>query len=461
MPLARRLIEAVEHTLAVYRPWARLALAGTALIANAAAPPAGSAALGIAAIAGLLAFRARLRAIFLAAAVVQGSLLAGLAWLGGLPLPAALAVAARPAAGIAWMAWLAAAVEWRDVRRLVQGSAALDAVAELADAALAHGTLLLRSLERRNEVMALRDGRRSRSAALSRIGPVLAGGFAEAMDRARRLGEARALRAHGETPCTCAGPALRMREVSLAYADGTPRLIVPLLDLAPGEWIAVAGPSGSGKSTLLRAAAGLLPPIEGELSRLGMPLRPGPLAGRLDRRVALVLQNPDDQLIGATPLDDVAWGLCRRAVASADGSARAAAMLDLLGLGPMASVPLAHLSFGQRQRVALAAALVCEPQLLLCDEVTSGLDPVAARRLVRALEAAAEARPMAVIWVTHDLASLPARARRVVLVNAGRVVLDAPRALALAPSHLEAAGLLEPDLSHGPPLLAGAARSPV
>ncbi|OFX25799.1 MAG: hypothetical protein A2V77_09310 [Anaeromyxobacter sp. RBG_16_69_14] len=445
----------------MHRPWARLALAGTALIANAAAPPAGSTALGVAAVAGLLAFRARPGAVFLAAAVAQGSLLAGLAWLGGLPLPAALALAARPAAGIAWMAWLAAAVDWRDVRRLAQGSAALEAVAELADAALAHGTLLLRSLQRRNEVMALRDGRRSRSAALSRIGSVLAGGFAEAMDRASRLGEARALRAHRDMSNTCTGPALRMREVSLAYADGIPRLVVPSLDLAPGEWIAVAGPSGSGKSTLLRAAAGLLPPMEGEASRLGMPLLPGPLAGRLDRRVALVLQNPDDQLIGATPLDDVAWGLCRRAVASADARARAATMLDLLGLGPMASVPLAQLSFGQRQRVALAAALVCEPQLLLCDEVTSGLDPVAARRLVRALEAAAEAPPMAVIWVTHDLGSLPARARRLVLVHAGRVVLDAPRALALAPHHLEAAGLVEPAPPDSPFSLAGTTRSPV
>ena len=448
-----------ELTLPVGRATSiRLAVAGAALIANVAAPPAGSAALAIAAIAGILATRRRISAIFAVAAVAQGSLLAALAWVGGLSVPAALAAGARPFAGIAWMAWLAAVVEWRDVRNLVEGSAALDAVAELADAALVHGSLLLHSLERRKEVLALRDGQGSWGAALTRMGPVLAGGFVEAMDRASLLGEARTLRAPPAMP-GAAGPALRMREVSLAYADGTPRLVVPSLDLASGEWVAVAGPSGSGKSTLLRAVAGLLPPAAGELSRLGVRLGPGPLGERLDRRVALVFQNPDDQLIGATPLDDVAWGLRRRGVPGADARARAATMLDDLGIGASTLEPVAHLSFGQRQRVAVAAALVGEPQLLLCDEVTSGLDPVAARRLVRALEATAHARPLAVIWVTHDLASLPSRVSRVVLVRAGRVMVDAPRAIALAPHHLEAAGLVEPAPPDDRCSLAGAARS--
>ena len=454
MELERRIPPGARET------WTRLALACAALIVNAAAPPAGSAALGGAAAVAFLATRARLKAIFVGAAVAQASLLAGIAWLGGLPGPSALAVAARMAAGILWMAWLAGAVEWGDARRLVTGNGALDAIAELVDAALTHGALLRRSIERRSEAMALRDGRKSRFAALGRMGAALAGGFAEAVDRATRLGEARALRAPPGMSSPSAGPALRMRDVALAYSDGTPRLLVPSLDLEPGEWIALAGPSGSGKSTLLRAAAGLMAPMRGELSRLGIRLGPGPLATRLDHRVALVLQNPEDQLVGATPLDDVAWGLRRRAVAHAEAYRRAAAMLDLLGLGQAASVPVTHLSFGQRQRVALAAALVCQPELLLCDEVTSGLDPVAARRLVRALEGASDARAMAVVWVTHDLGSLPARVGRIVLVNAGRVVLDAPRALALAPVHLEAAGLVEPAPPGGSSTLAGAARSP-
>lgn len=206
--------------------------------------------------------------------------------------------------------------------------------------------------------------------------------------------------------------------------------------------MAVAGPSGSGKSSLLRVVAGLMAASRGELIRFGKPVEGERLRDRLDPRVALVFQDPNDQLFGSTPLEDVAWGAMRRGQSEASARTRAQQALEVLGVAHLGARPVHRLSLGERKRVAFAGALLTGPELLLCDEPTGGLDPVASQRLITTLEAADARRPLTVLWATHDLDALPARVSRVVLLKEGQIVFDGPRARALQSTTLAKAGLM-------------------
>jgi energy-coupling factor transporter ATP-binding protein EcfA2 len=166
----------------------------------------------------------------------------------------------------------------------------------------------------------------------------------------------------------------------------------------------------------------------------------------VDGHVALVFQDPDDQFFASTPIEDLLWGLRQRGVVGPAAEARAQSTLSALGVAACANRPIPTLSFGEKKRVAFASALVTAPRLLLCDEPTMGLDPVAAARLSAALAQATRQTPCAVVWATHDLAHLPPPLERVVLLRDGRVVVDGVRASALSPAWLEAAGLRDPNL---------------
>jgi cobalt/nickel transport system ATP-binding protein len=306
-----------------------------------------------------------------------------------------------------------------------------------------HGGRLLRLFVRRRQAAQLRVGPKE-TARLDTWARILGGGVEPAFEQAIRVEEARSLRS--AAPLRCASEeTLCARSLSMHHEDGAVGLCEIDLSLAVGEWVALAGPSGSGKSTLLRLLAGLSAPTHGTLERFGTPLEPGPLARRLDGRVALVFQDPDDALLGATPFDDLLWGLRRRGVLGDLANDQAEALLAALDLTPLSHRPIHRLSFGEKKRLGFAAALAAEPTLLLCDEPTSGLDPVAARHLIDLLERYAADRPrLSVVWATHDLASLPSRIERALLLDRGRLVVDAPIAQATAPQTLRRTGLLPP-----------------
>jgi len=181
---------------------------------------------------------------------------------------------------------------------------------------------------------------------------------------------------------------LRLRDVSFAYGDARPVLDDVDLDLRRGEIVALAGPNGSGKTTLGKIAAGLLEPDRGSIERRG--------------RAFYLSQDPGRYLVRETALEEVA-------LAVAGDLRRAQAALERVGLGWAASYHPRDLSSGERERLALAAVEVGEPDLLVLDEPTRGLDPDRKRGLSRRLvEHAAEGR--AVLLATHD-ESLPAHRR--------------------------------------------------
>jgi cobalt/nickel transport system ATP-binding protein len=176
------------------------------------------------------------------------------------------------------------------------------------------------------------------------------------------------------------------------------------------------------------------------LLRFGDEVHSTSLSTRVDGRVSLVFQDPNDQILGATPLEDVAWGLHQRGTSHTESEKIAQATLDAIGIGSLASRPVRELSFGERKRVAFAAALATRPLLLLCDEPTMGLDPVAAANLVATLEGAAS-NDLTVIWATHDLIALPKLAERLILLSGGTIAFDGKTADGLSLDLLRQVGL--------------------
>ena len=203
------------------------------------------------------------------------------------------------------------------------------------------------------------------------------------------------------------------------------------LELHPGELVCVLGPSGSGKSTLLRALAGLVPHFHGgsfvgrvELGgRDTRRARPSELAGM----VASVFQDPEDQVVFTQVENEVEFGLENLGVLPTEIPRRAREALGAVGIGRLAMRRTPELSAGELQRVCLAAALALRPQLLLLDEPTSQLDPAAAAGLLELL-----AELDATVVVSEQRPARPLEhCDRVLFLEAGRLLLDAPRETAL------------------------------
>jgi energy-coupling factor transport system ATP-binding protein len=221
----------------------------------------------------------------------------------------------------------------------------------------------------------------------------------------------------------------------LRFAYGTERRQVLRdlnLTIADGEHVALLGPSGGGKSTLLRALAGLVPHFHGgvfagRVTVAGIDTRearPADLAGT----VASVFQDPEDQVVLTRVANEVAFGLENTGVAPAEIWPRVEEALALVGAEHLADRPTTDISAGELQRVCLASALALRPRLLLLDEPTSQLDPQAADAFFDAIERL----PCAVVVSEQRPARPLAHAQRVLFLEDGRVLLDAPRDDAVA-----------------------------
>lgn len=226
-------------------------------------------------------------------------------------------------------------------------------------------------------------------------------------------------------PTRTDAPALTARGLSVVLG-GRRVLDGVTLDVESGERVALIGPNGAGKSTLLRALTGLLP-YEGEASAFGAPTGRG-----LQRRTGMVFQH-HALVRRASALSNVVHGLMHRSggwrawhekTAPAPFRAAAMAALDRVGLADRARVRAGHLSGGQAQRVAIARALVREPDLFIADEPAASLDPAAGHEVMRALAETAGGRTL--LFTSHDLSHARAYATRIVALEAGRIVLDAP-----------------------------------
>ncbi len=232
---------------------------------------------------------------------------------------------------------------------------------------------------------------------------------------------------------------IEIKDLSFTYPDGHPALQNVSLTIAPGEKVALVGPNGAGKSTLLLHLNGILSG-QGSVRVCGLSVAKENLA-RVRAAVGLVFQNPDDQLFSPTVFDDVAYGPIYQGLEREEVERRVTSALAAVGMSGYAQRVSHHLSAGEKKRIAIATVLSMNPEVLVLDEPTAGLDPRARRGLIRLLGGL----PMTMLVSTHDLAMARELLPRTVILDEGRVVADGPTEALLANAALlEAHGLEMP-----------------
>lgn len=214
---------------------------------------------------------------------------------------------------------------------------------------------------------------------------------------------------------------IEIDNLSYTYPEAKePALDDVSLRVEAGDWVAVIGHNGSGKSTLAKNMLGLLEPSAGRIQIAGMTLSEETVWD-IRAQVGIVFQNPDNQFVGATVADDVAFGLENRAVPRAEMIQRVADALETVRMTEFANREPAHLSGGQKQRVAIAGVVAQRPQVLILDEATSMLDPAGRRDVVNLIHELKDQLNLTVISITHDLQEA-ARADDVIVLDNGHVV---------------------------------------
>ncbi len=228
-----------------------------------------------------------------------------------------------------------------------------------------------------------------------------------------------------------AAPALAVERFSYTYPRAAaPALLDVSLEVAPGEFVLLAGRSASGKSTLLRAACGLVPhfhggEVEGRVEVAGFDaVAAGP--GELAAAVGYVAQDPETQVVSTTVAAEIELPLEMRGDGPGDRARAVEEVALALAIPHLLGRAVDTLSGGELQRVALAAALVTRPRLVLLDEPTSQLDPVSGDELIWLLRRLNEEWGVAVLLAEHRLERCLAAADRVVAVEGGRIGFDGP-----------------------------------
>lgn len=218
------------------------------------------------------------------------------------------------------------------------------------------------------------------------------------------------------------GAVVQVAGLTYAYPDGRLALADVSFAVAAGERVALVGPNGSGKSTLLLNLNGVLRAQAGTITVGGLALADDTLR-RIRALVGLAFQNPDDQLFSPLVQQDVAFGPLHMGLARDEVAARTARALAAVGMSAYADRVSYHLSIGEKKRVALATVLSMEPQILLLDEPSAGLDPRARRELIGLL---ATFTGRAMLISTHDMRLARDLCRRVIVLDGGRVAADGP-----------------------------------
>jgi len=186
-----------------------------------------------------------------------------------------------------------------------------------------------------------------------------------------------------------------------------------------GEWLAIVGHNGSGKSTLAKILNGLQFPENGSVLVDDIPLSSDSVWD-IRKLVGMVFQNPDNQFVGATVQDDVAFGLENNGVPHEEMLPRVKQALEHVKMIDFLDQEPHHLSGGQKQRVAIAGVIALQPKVIILDEATSMLDPLGREEVIKTVRGLKDEQGLTVISITHDLEEA-AQANRIVVMNRGTV----------------------------------------
>jgi cobalt transport protein ATP-binding subunit len=213
-------------------------------------------------------------------------------------------------------------------------------------------------------------------------------------------------------------PIIQIENLSFVYPDGHSALEDICLEIRPGEKVAAVGPNGAGKSTLLLHLNGIL---HGQGKVLVAGIQVDRKNVRIVRAlVGLIFQDPDDQLFSTTVFEDVAFGPLHMGLGADEVRERVSKALAAVGMIEHRERMPYHLSLGERKRVAIATVLAMEPQILVLDEPSAGLDPRTRRNLIDLLRTL----PQTMLVASHDMRLVWELCPRTVILDGGRVVAD-------------------------------------
>jgi energy-coupling factor transport system ATP-binding protein len=241
-------------------------------------------------------------------------------------------------------------------------------------------------------------------------------------------------------------PSVVFDNVSFRYSEQDKWIVMDInFSIAPGEWVAIVGGNGSGKSTLVKLMNGLLKPSLGKVQVFDESIDSNPIQ-KIRQRIGVVFQNPDEQMVGTTVEEDIAFGLQNLRFPRDEMISRVDRILRIFQLEEVRHRPVRTLSGGQKQMVTIAGILVMHPEVIIFDEAASMLDPQNTGKLHEVISDL-HRRGFTVIQVTHDPEEI-LRADRVLLLNHGRLTFDGDVLTLMKQSEiLEEAQMLPPFLA--------------
>ena len=214
---------------------------------------------------------------------------------------------------------------------------------------------------------------------------------------------------------------IELRNVTFSYSeeDARPALNNVSLTIQQGEWIAIIGPNGSGKSTLAKTINGLIEANSGEVIIEGVALN-AETVWDVRKKIGMVFQNPDNQFVGSTVQDDVAFGLENVGIPREEMVKRVADAVAAVNMANFMDKGPARLSGGQKQRVAIAGIVALSPDIIILDEATTMLDPEGRHEVIETIQEIKEKENLTVISITHDIDEA-AKANRIFVMEAGQL----------------------------------------
>ncbi|MGO3732556.1 MAG: energy-coupling factor ABC transporter ATP-binding protein [Vagococcus sp.] len=218
-------------------------------------------------------------------------------------------------------------------------------------------------------------------------------------------------------------PLIELNHITFSYhGQENTALNDVCLNIYPGEWVALIGHNGSGKSTLAKTINGLIAPTSGNITVKNEVVSESNIWD-VRKMIGMVFQNPDNQFVGSTVEDDVAFGLENQGVPRDDMVSRVADALEKVRMSDFADKEPARLSGGQKQRVAIAGVIALRPDVIILDEATSMLDPQGRQDVIETIKMIKEESNLTVISITHDIDEA-AHANRVLVMREGEIIQE-------------------------------------
>ncbi len=214
---------------------------------------------------------------------------------------------------------------------------------------------------------------------------------------------------------------IKVTNLTYAYSPDTPAALKDVsFSIPEGSWVAIVGHNGSGKSTLAHAIDGLLDFKKGHIWVDGIALTEENL-WQVRSRIGMIFQNPDNQFVGSTVEDDVAFGLENLAVPHEEMMMRVTEALEQVQMNDFRKKQPEQLSGGQKQRVALAGVIAMQPKIIILDEATSMLDPIGRREILDVIKRLRERLGITVLSITHEMDETTG-ADQIIVLNDGQIV---------------------------------------